>query len=634
MEAFHGYRLSYAILAMVGGLLMSQPVAANPLVTTFAYDAGDHVVAVTDPRGLVTAYNYDGLGQLWGLSSPDTGTTTYGYDAYGRRTSLTRANNVQTTYGYDSLNRLVSVSAGGQTQSFAYDSCTNGIGRLCSDSDGTGSTSYGYTPEGWIASRSFTIAGTSYALGYGYDGMGHPVAVTYPDGRQALYSYTRGVVSGVSFVTGGTTVTAASAVTYRPMDAGMVGWTASNGLATTLAYDTDGRLTGINVPGVEALGFSYDATNRLTGIDNALDGTLSQDFGYDEQSRLVSMYSANAVAGYGYDANGNRINTAGTSGSRATSYSATSNRLVSSTGVDPQSYGYDALGNLTTLGGATAYQYDAFNRMRAAGGMTYYVNPEGQRLRKTGAAGTTYFAPDRGGALLAEYSGGQWINYLWLNGRLIGREVNGQLEAIHGDQLGRPQVVTNASQSVVWRAQNWPFTRVVAVANTVPLNLGFPGQYHDAETGLWHNGFRDYDDTLGRYVESDPIGLAGGINTYVYVGGNPLNYVDQLGLVKECKTIVRIPIPLIGLNLEGQQCAENGQAPSVQDAKDAKRMSKDRLDKACKANGYKDAHELKRDLGLGSDRDIFSDRNGNMYSGPRSGSGAMEWLKMNTGGPN
>jgi RHS repeat-associated protein len=280
---------------------------------------------------------------------------------------------------------------------------------------------------------------------------------------------------------------------------------------------------------VEALGFSYDVANRLTGIDNALDGILSQDFGYDEQSRLVSMYSADAVAGYGYDADGNRITTIDTNGTRATGYSATSNRLVSSTGADPQSYGYDALGNITTLGGATAYQYDAFNRMHAAGGMAYYVNPEGQRLRKSGTAGTTYFAPDRGGALLAEYSGGSWIDYLWLNGRLIGREVNGQLEAIHGDQLGRPQVVTNASHAVVWSAQNWPFARNVTVANAVPLNLGFPGQYHNAETGLWHNGFRDYDDTLGRYVESDPIGLTGGINTYAYVGGNPISSIDPNG---------------------------------------------------------------------------------------------------------
>ncbi len=247
----------------------------------------------------------------------------------------------------------------------------------------------------------------------------------------------------------------------------------------------------------------------------------------------MSLYSASAVASYGYDANGNRLTSVVNGASSGAGYSASSNRLVSTTGVSPQSYGYDALGNLTTLGGATAYQYDAFNRMSAAGGMSYYVNPEGQRLRKSGGAGTTYFAPDASGPLLAEYGNGGWIDYVWLGGRLIGREVNGQLEAIQGDQLGRPQVVTNASQAVVWNAQNWPFTRSVGVSNSAPLNLGFPGQYYDAETGLWNNGFRDYDPTLGRYVESDPIGLGGGINTYAYVGNNPIGNTDPLGLCSE-----------------------------------------------------------------------------------------------------
>ena len=70
-----------------------------------------------------------------------------------------------------------------------------------------------------------------------------------------------------------------------------------------------------------------------------------------------------------------------------------------------------------------------------------------------------------------------------------------------------------------------------SIAFDLPLRL--PGQRYDAETGLHYNYFRDYDPSIGRYGESDPTGLSGGLNTYAYVQGNPLLFIDQKGLARE-----------------------------------------------------------------------------------------------------
>ena len=109
---------------------------------------------------------------------------------------------------------------------------------------------------------------------------------------------------------------------------------------------------------------------------------------------------------------------------------------------------------------------------------------------------------------------------------------------IHTDHLNTPRIISDQSQKTVWRWQNTEgFGNSLAEEDPdndgtlFTCNLRFPGQYFDRETNLHYNYYRDYDPTTGRYVESDPIGLRGGINTYAYVGGNPISFVDPTGLV-------------------------------------------------------------------------------------------------------
>jgi RHS repeat-associated protein len=103
---------------------------------------------------------------------------------------------------------------------------------------------------------------------------------------------------------------------------------------------------------------------------------------------------------------------------------------------------------------------------------------------------------------------------------------------LHSDHLGTPQAMTDANAQVLWWRDQTPFGQTVAEGGFSVSPLRFPGQYADAESGLNYNYFRDYDPALGRYIQSDPIGLRGGLNTYGYVGGNPLNRTDPFGLVE------------------------------------------------------------------------------------------------------
>ena len=107
---------------------------------------------------------------------------------------------------------------------------------------------------------------------------------------------------------------------------------------------------------------------------------------------------------------------------------------------------------------------------------------------------------------------------------------------MHNDALGTPQALTDESGTTVWTAEYDPFGKATVNedpdndGNLVTLNVRMPGQYEDVETGLYYNGYRYYSPETGRYLTADPIGLAGGLNSYAYVGNDPLRWIDSNGL--------------------------------------------------------------------------------------------------------
>ncbi len=162
----------------------------------------------------------------------------------------------------------------------------------------------------------------------------------------------------------------------------------------------------------------------------------------------------------------------------------------------------------------------------------YTYNHLDQRVTKTLNGQTRLLIYGLAGNLIEELdaaTGDVLAEYIWLDGTPLSFAQSGQTYQVHVDHLGTPKALTDASGQVVWKASYSPFGKASITTQGPTFNLRFPGQYYDAETGLHYNWRRYYDPNTGRYITSDPIGLAGGINTYAYALSNPIGNADPTG---------------------------------------------------------------------------------------------------------
>ena len=402
-----------------------------------------------------------------------------------------------------------------------------------------------------------------------YNALGQKNSLTYPDGATYRYTYdANNQLSTVNLPTGPNANTAS--ITFNSYQ-----WTVPaqitlpGGTVRTQDYDGLLRVKDISVkdPGQSQVlnyQYGYDTTGNIASKATEAGAT---SYSYDSLDHLTGATYTNqttpqANETYTYDPVANRITDHRTTA--AWTYNE-NNQLETADGI---SYTYDDNGNTlnqTDANGSTGspqarnYTYDTDNRLIEVRDNSntliaaYSYDPFGRRLSKdTGTQKTYYFYNAEGLIAEADASGQVTKSYgyapgstastgsaqafstnpLWLKAAAMGSQTQGYYY-YQNDHLGTPQKLLNQSGVVVWSATYDSFGKAtVDAASTVSNNLRFPGQYEDGETGLHYNWMRYYDPLRGRYVTSDPIRLLGGVNFYIYVGGNPLAGIDPKGLFK------------------------------------------------------------------------------------------------------
>ena len=347
--------------------------------------------------------------------------------------------------------------------------------------------------------------------------------------------------NGFDQVTG--EITPQGSVSYTYDAAGRrTGMTVAGQPGVTYTYDDSGRLTKI-VQGAATVSFTYDAAGRRTGM--TLPNGIGAAYTYDAASQLTSIVYAKPDASllgdlvYTYDTNGQRT---GVSGSLAqvnlpailtNATYGPANRL---TNWDGTAISYDANGNITN-DGQRAYTWDARNRLVSISGAataSFQYDALGRRISKTVNGVQTGFLYD-GINPVQELSGATpTANLLTGLGidEVFTRTDNSGIKTLVADALGNTLALTDATGTILTQYSHEPYGNTTLSGAIDANSFQYTGRENDG-TGLYYYRARYYDPKLSRFISSDPIGLAGGINTYSYVKGNPISFRDPRGLVLE-----------------------------------------------------------------------------------------------------
>lgn len=471
---------------------LRQKIEPGPeLAEEHLYTPNGLKASVADANGNLTQYAYDGLDRLSVKTFPDSSFEHYSYDDADNLMQKRTRSDQTIIYGYDALNRLTSKTlAGSQIITYTYD--LTGLMEDVTDSRGTLHHDY---------DNALRLTGVLYpggrTVGYAYDANGNKTRITYPNGSYVTYEYDE-MNRLVEVLQDGAT----SLAHYSYDDLSRrIGLTLGNGNTLGYAYQPDDDLEGLSLThngGTVQFSFVTDGIGIVTQV-----GVDDFRFVYRPSPGLSNTYSINDLNQY--------------------------------TAVGGTPFSYDANGNLAS-DGVNSYTYNIENRLVAsttpAGAVTYSYDPLGRRIEKVVAGNTTEYL-HAGHQVLVEYNG-------------AGQELR---RYVYGINIDEPLCMIAPSGTYFYALDG--LRSAIALSDTAgdlqeiyaygvygepngSSLLGNPylhaSRAHDAETGLYYYRTRYYDPSVGRFLQTDPAGFAGGMNLYEYVQNNPTNFVDPWGL--------------------------------------------------------------------------------------------------------
>ncbi|WP_444843270.1 RHS repeat-associated core domain-containing protein [Cronobacter sakazakii] len=544
----------------------------QPTWARWRYDRFGRLTTLVNPNRESWRFEYDAAGRLTGQRDYAGRLTEYRHDALGQVTEVIRHPlpgsadaPLVTAFEYDVLGRLTARETAEHRTEYRHSTLSLEI-RRATRAEWRQALLEEREPE-WDAVLVFTRNAAGELVSeenhggkfeYEYDALGNLSSTLYPDGRElATLRYGTGHLLEMQLRHGGA-------------------------MHTLAAYGRDRLHREISrSQGVLSQETRYDAAGRVTQrtvLDARRELVFERRYRWDRTDQIVQQIHTDATPAtpgekysqylWGYDAAGQVTKAVepqkeerffwDPAGNRTEEYRnpVWHNLLLR---LDGLKLDYDGFGRLTRRqdksGVIQHFAYDDEQRVKE---ITFTGHAEFKRVeyrydplgRRTHKVLWRYNDPQpetirfdwQGLQLAGEQSDREpdhYVQYVYTEGsyeplaRVDSVYDDCEIYWYHTELNGLPERVTDADGQTVWRGQfsTWGETeRELSVPQwQVPQNLRFQGQYLDRESGLHYNLFRYYDPVTGRYTQMDPIGLAGGINTYSYVG-DPLVWVDPLGL--------------------------------------------------------------------------------------------------------